>query len=61
MQEFQRYTAELLAVTRTAVQGGKSADEATAAAMTMTAKYRGYRTERVKAAVQVIYDELKKK
>lgn len=61
MQEFQRYTAELLSVTRTAVQGGKTADDATAAATAMTAKYKGYKTDRVKAAVQVIFDELTKK
>ena len=61
MQEFQRYTAELLSVTRTAAQAGKSVDDATAAATAMTAKYKGYKTERVKAAVQVIYGELGKK
>ena len=61
LQEFQRYTAELLTVTRTAIQGGKSLDDATAAATAMTAKYKGYKTERVKAAVEVIANELKAK
>lgn len=60
LQEFQRYTAELVSVTRTAVQAGKTADDATAAATAMTAKYKGYKTERVKAAVDVIVAELKK-
>ncbi|MGE3510161.1 MAG: MBL fold metallo-hydrolase [Vicinamibacterales bacterium] len=60
LQQFQRYTAELLSVTRAAVQGGKGLDEAVTAATSMTGKYPGYKTERVKAAVQVIFDELKK-
>lgn len=60
LQEFQRYTAELVSVTRTAVQAGKTAEEATAAATAMTAKYKGYKTERVKAAVDVLVAELKK-
>lgn len=60
MQQFQRYTAELLSVTRTAVQGGKGLEEAVTAATSMTGKYEGYKTERVKAAVQVIFNELKK-
>jgi len=61
LQEFQRYNAALVAEVRKVVQAGKSLDDATAAATAMTAKFQGYKTERVKAAVQVMYDELSKK
>src|SRR6185295_13945155 len=42
-QTFQRYTADLLAETRAAMQSGKSVDEA-AAASTLTSKYAGYKS-----------------
>ena len=58
LQEFQRFTADLLAQTRAAMTAGKSVDEASAAFK--VDKYPGYKTERVKAAVQAIYDEIKK-
>lgn len=60
-QEFQRYNAALLAEVRSAVQGGKSLAEATTGAVAMTGKFQGYKTERVEAAVKVIYEELRKK
>jgi cyclase len=59
VQEYQRYTAELLNLTEAAMKAGKSADDA-AASIDLTAKYPGYKNERVKAAVAAIYDELKK-
>jgi hypothetical protein len=59
VQEYQRYTAELLSLTEAAIKAGKSADEA-AAGIDLTSKYPGYKNERVKAAVAAIYDELKK-
>src|SRR5438128_6474118 len=58
LQEFQRFTADLLAQTQAAMTAGKSVDEASAAFK--VDKYPGYKTERVKAAVQAIYDEVKK-
>ena len=58
VQEYQRYTAELLAMTQAAKKAGKSADEA-AASIDLTAKYPGYKSERVKAAVAAIYEDLK--
>src|SRR5216683_2199298 len=58
LQGFQRFTADLLAETRAAMTAGKSVDEAAAAFK--VDKYPGYKTERVKAAVQAIYDEIKK-
>jgi cyclase len=58
LQQFQQYTADLLAETRAAMTSGKSVEEA-AAASTLTTKYPGYKSERVKAAVEAIYGELK--
>jgi glyoxylase-like metal-dependent hydrolase (beta-lactamase superfamily II) len=57
LQQFQQYTADLLAETQAANKAGKSVDEA-AAASALTAKYPGYKSERVKAAVEAIYGEL---
>jgi cyclase len=59
VQEFQRFTAELLSVTQAALKAGKSADDA-AAGIDLTGKFPGYKNERTKAAVAAIYDELKK-
>ena len=59
VQEYQRYTAELLSVIEAALEAGKSADDA-AAGIDLTSKSPGYKNERVKAAVAAIYDELKK-
>ncbi len=57
LQQYQRYTADLLAEARAAKTAGKSVDEA-AAGINLAAKYPGYKSDRVKAAVQAIYDEL---
>ena len=57
LEEFQRYTADLLASVRAAKKSGQSADAATAS-MNLSAKYKGYASERLKAAVQALYDEL---
>jgi glyoxylase-like metal-dependent hydrolase (beta-lactamase superfamily II) len=59
VQEYQRFTAELLSATEAAMKAGKSADDA-AAGIDLTSKYPGYKNERTKAAVAAIYDELKK-
>jgi len=58
VQEYQRYTAELLKTAQDAKAAGRSVDDAASAAIAMTQKYRGYASERVKASVQDIYDEL---
>jgi cyclase len=58
LQEYQRFTADLLAQSEAAMRAGKSVDEA-AAAFKVDA-YAGYKSERVQAAVQAVYDELKK-
>ena len=57
LQEYQRFTADLLAAVRAAVEAGQSAEEA-AAAIDLTERYEGYRTERMAAAVAAIYEEL---
>jgi glyoxylase-like metal-dependent hydrolase (beta-lactamase superfamily II) len=57
LEEFQRYTADLLAAVRAAKKAGQSADAATAA-INLSAKYKGYGSERLKAAVQAIYEEI---
>jgi glyoxylase-like metal-dependent hydrolase (beta-lactamase superfamily II) len=57
LQQFQQYTADLLTETRAAMKAGKSVDEAAAASVLAT-KYPGYKSERVKAAVEAIYGEL---
>ncbi len=57
VQEYQRFTAELLASSQAAMKAGKTVDEAVEAFS--VAKYPGYKTERLKAAVQAIYDESK--
>jgi glyoxylase-like metal-dependent hydrolase (beta-lactamase superfamily II) len=58
LQEFQRFTADLLAETQAAMKAGKSVDDA-AASIDLTAKYKGYQSQRVKAAIQAIYEESK--
>ncbi len=56
-QEFQRFTADLLAAVRTAKRAGQSADQAVRA-VDLSSRYPDYDATRVEAAVRVIYDEL---
>jgi cyclase len=58
VQEYQRFTADLAAHAQAAMKAGQTVDDATAAFK--VDKYPGYKNERVKAAIQAIYDELKK-
>ena len=57
LQEFQRYTADLLAAVRAAKRAGQSADQAVGA-IDLSLRYPDYDANRVEAAVRVIYDEL---
>jgi len=57
VQEYQRFMADLVASSQAAMKAGKTVDEAFAAFS--VAKYPDYKNERVKAAIQVIYDEMK--
>lgn len=59
LEEYQRFTADLFRSVEEAVKAGKTLDEAVAAAMEVAGKYPSYRSDRVKAAVQAMYDELK--
>jgi glyoxylase-like metal-dependent hydrolase (beta-lactamase superfamily II) len=57
VQEYQRFMADLVSSSQAAMKAGKTVDEAAAAFS--VAKYPGYKNERIKAAVQNIYDESK--
>jgi cyclase len=59
LQEFQRYSADLLKATEDAMKAGKSAEDA-GKATDLTAKYPGYKNERLAAYVTAVYGELKK-
>jgi cyclase len=59
LQGYQKFTADLAAAAQAASKAGKSVDDAFAGFRVDT--YPGYKNERVKAAIQAIYDELKKK
>jgi len=56
LQEYQRYMADLVAETQAAIKAWKSAADS-AAASTVTAKYPGYKSDRLKAAIEAIYKE----
>jgi len=58
LQEYQRFMNDFVAAVRDANKAGKSVDEA-AASINLNAKYKGYKNDRYKPAIQVIYDELK--
>jgi cyclase len=60
LQQYQRFTADLLAEARAALAAGKTAEQA-AASGALTSKYPGFRTDRVKAAMEAIYAELNAK
>jgi glyoxylase-like metal-dependent hydrolase (beta-lactamase superfamily II) len=58
LQDYQRFTSDLLATAQAAIKAGQSVDDATA--LFKVDRYPGYKNERVKAAIQAVYDELKK-
>jgi glyoxylase-like metal-dependent hydrolase (beta-lactamase superfamily II) len=57
LQEYQRYTTDLLNDVQAARRAGKNA-EAAAGSINLTDKYKGYTSEGLKLAVQAIYEEL---
>ncbi|MYD71603.1 MAG: MBL fold metallo-hydrolase [Acidobacteria bacterium] len=57
LEEYQRFTADLLGAVREAIADGQTAEQA-AASIDLTSQYEGYRTERMAAAIQAIYEEL---
>jgi glyoxylase-like metal-dependent hydrolase (beta-lactamase superfamily II) len=58
VQEYQKFTADLLAYATDQMNAGKSVEDATAGFK--VDKYPGYKNERVQGAIQAVYDELKK-
>jgi glyoxylase-like metal-dependent hydrolase (beta-lactamase superfamily II) len=58
LREYQQFMNDLVAAAKQAKAAGKSADDA-AASIDLSAKYKGYKNERYKAAIQAIYNELK--
>ena len=56
-EEYRRFTSELLAQIRAAKGRGLSADEAVSE-IDMSARYPDYATNRMEAAIRVLYDEL---
>ncbi|MGE3957171.1 MAG: MBL fold metallo-hydrolase [Vicinamibacterales bacterium] len=59
IQEYQKYLADLVAETEAAAKAGKSAADAFAESK-VTAKYPGYKTDRLKAAIEALYKEMGK-
>jgi len=57
LQEYQRFTADLLAAVEAAKKSGKNAADA-AASINLSAKYPEYKSDRVKAAIDAIYTEI---
>ena len=57
LEEFQRFTTDLLAAARQAIADGQSAEEA-AASIDLSGRYPDYAANRVPAAIQAIYEEL---
>jgi 7-cyano-7-deazaguanine synthase in queuosine biosynthesis len=63
LKEYADFNREFLEAMRTAMKAGKTVDEV-AGSWTMPAKYKGYaapQPARLKANVQVIFDELQKR
>jgi cyclase len=58
LKEYQQFMTDFVAAVKQAKGAGKSVDDATAA-IDLSAKYKDYKKERYKAAIQSIYDEMK--
>jgi cyclase len=58
LQDYQKFTADLLSYAIDQMKGGKTV--ADAAAGFKVDKYPGYKNERLQASIQAVYDELKK-
>jgi len=57
LEEYQRFTAELVAAAQAAKKAGQSA-EAAAKSIDLTAKYKGYTAEQMGPALQALYADL---
>ena len=61
LEEFQRFTADLLAAAQSGFKTGQTSDQVAASVATSLAgQYPGYRFDVVKPAIDAIYGELKK-
>ena len=58
LKEYQQFMTDFVAAVKQAKTAGKSVDDATAS-IDLSAKYKDYKKERYKVAIQAIYDELK--
>jgi glyoxylase-like metal-dependent hydrolase (beta-lactamase superfamily II) len=58
LREYQQFMTDFVSAVKDAKKAGKSVDQATAS-VDLSAKYKGYKTDRYKAAVEAVYDELK--
>jgi cyclase len=58
LKEYQQFMTDFVAAVKQAKAAGKSVDDATAS-IDLSAKYKDYKKERYKVAIQSIYDELK--
>jgi glyoxylase-like metal-dependent hydrolase (beta-lactamase superfamily II) len=59
LREYQQFMNDFVAAVQEAKKAGKSVDDA-AASINLNAKYKDYKNERYKGAIQAIYDELGK-
>jgi cyclase len=58
LKEYQQFMTDFVAAARQAKAAGKSVDEA-AVSINLNDKYKGYDNQRYKAAIQVVYNEIK--
>jgi cyclase len=58
LKEYQQFMTDFVAAARQAKAAGTSVDEA-AASINLNDKYKGYDNQRYKAAIQVVYNEIK--
>jgi cyclase len=58
LKEYQQFMTDFVAAIRQAKTAGKSVDDAEAS-IDLSAKYKDYKKERYKAAIQAVYDEIK--
>jgi cyclase len=58
LKEYQQFMTDFVAAVRQAKAAGKSVDEA-AASINLNGKYKGYDNQRYKAAIGVVYNEIK--
>jgi hypothetical protein len=58
LREYQQFMTDFVLAAKAAKSSGKSVDDA-AASIDLGSKYKDYKKDRYKAAIQAIYDEVK--